>query len=171
MDIDVIIPTEKADLPYIYRLFEEAIVYQKRNGYPVWRGYDKAVLTSEMDDKRQYKLVHHGEITYAFSLCYSDPVIWREKERGDAVYLHRMVVNPKFKGQKRFGKILAWLQEHAANKKLWFIRMDTWADNPSLIAYYQSFGFAVVGYCKTPDSEALPLQQQNNEVVLLEMKL
>jgi ribosomal protein S18 acetylase RimI-like enzyme len=52
-----------------------------------------------------------------------------------------------------------------------FIRMDTWADNPAIIDNYKSFGFDVAGYFKTPDIDELPIQRQNNEIVLLEMKL
>ncbi len=82
-----------------------------------------------------------------------------------------MVVNPKFKGQKQFGKILEWIQEHCKDKNIRLIRMDTWADNPNIIDYYKSFGFDIVGYFKTPDTEELPIQQRNNEIVLLEIEL
>jgi hypothetical protein len=49
--------------------------------------------------------------------------------------------------------------------------MDTWADNPNLIAYYKSFGFEVTGYFTTPDTNELPMQQRNNKIVLLEVDL
>lgn len=39
-----ILNTEIKGLYFIYSLFEEAISYQKRKGYPVWVGYDKEVL-------------------------------------------------------------------------------------------------------------------------------
>jgi len=171
MNTDFIINTEKSDLNFIYHLFDEAIAYQKRNNYQVWGDFDRAVLIKDIDNKLQYKLVSNDEIAYAFSICYSDKVIWREKDKDDAIYLHRMVVNPKFKGQKRFGKILEWTQDYCKDKNLRFIRMDTWADNANIIDYYQSFGFDVVGYFKTPDSDELPIQQRNNEIVLLEMEL
>lgn len=171
MSTDVIINTEMTDLESIYQLFEEAIAYQKRNGYPVWHGYDKRVLITDIDYNLQYKLLNGGEIAYLFSICYSDKLIWREKDRDDAIYLHRMVVNQKFKGQKNFGKVLAWIREHCEGKSLRFIRMDTWADNPKIISYYKSFGFHIAGYFTTPDTEELPIQQRNNEIVLLEVAI
>jgi len=152
-------------------LFDEAIAYQKKNRYPVWPGYDKNVLMNDIDNNLQFKLVSNHEIAYVFSICYTDKIIWREKDKDNAVYLHRMVVNPKFKGQKQFGKILEWTNSHSRSKNLRFIRMDTWADNPSIIGYYQSFGFDIVGYFRTPDSDELPIQQRNNEIVLLELEL
>ena len=45
-----ILNTEIKDLAFIYHLFEEAMLYQKRNNYPVWAGYDKAVLDQDIKD-------------------------------------------------------------------------------------------------------------------------
>ena len=171
MNAGFIVNTEISDLDFIYQLFYEAIAFQKKNGYPAWPDYDKGILIKDIENKLQYKLVAKGEITYLFSICYSDKIIWRERDKDDAVYLHRMVANQKFNGQKRFGKIVECVQAQGRNKNLRFIRMDTWAANPKIIDYYQSFGFDVTGYFKTPDSDELPIQQRNNEIVLLEMKL
>jgi hypothetical protein len=49
MNKDFIINTEKSDLSFIYHLFDKAIVYQKKNGYPVWREYEEKVLMKEID--------------------------------------------------------------------------------------------------------------------------
>jgi hypothetical protein len=39
-----IVNTTKEDLAFICTLFDDAIAYQKRKGFPVWNGYDKQVL-------------------------------------------------------------------------------------------------------------------------------
>jgi hypothetical protein len=49
MNLDFIINTEKSDLSFIYHLFDKAIVYQKKNGYPVWREYEEKVLMKEIE--------------------------------------------------------------------------------------------------------------------------
>lgn len=166
-----IVNTEIKDLGFIYSLFDEAISYQKRKGYPVWVGYDKEVLTKDIENKLQYKIVIDDKIACIFSICYSDKIIWREKEKGDSLYLHRIAVNPSYKGQKQFGKILNWCVDHAIKKELPRLRMDTWADNPTLVEYYKSFGFKIVANFTTPNSEELPIQQRNNRVVLLEFEI
>ena len=166
-----IINTEDADLAFIYHLFEEAIVYHKRNGYPVWRGYDKAVLDKDRAEKRQYKIMIDGEISFLFSVCYSDEFVWRERNAEPAIYMHRMVVNPKYKGRKLAKTAFDWAKEEAFKKGIKRIRLDTWADNPQIIDYYKSFGFNFVEYFSTPDTPDLPLQQRGNEVILLEMRL
>ena len=166
-----IVNTQQEDLPFIYWLFDEAIAYQKRNNYPVWPDYDKEVLAKDIAEQRQFKVLIGDKIGGIFSVCYTDELVWRERENGQAIYLHRIVVNPKMKGQKLFGKVLDWAKHHALEKNRRLIRMDTWADNPTIIAYYQRFGFKIVDYYTTPDSEELPIQQRGNRIVLLEYLL
>ena len=152
METFKIINTTKHDLEFIYSLFEEAIAYQKRKNYPVWNGFDKDVLIKDVANKQQYKIVIDNKIACVFSVCKSDPVIWREKEKGDAIYLHRIVVNPKYKGHKQFKKILNWSIDFAKNAKIRFIRMDTWAHNSTILDYYKSYGFKFLENFKIPDT-------------------
>jgi len=112
-----------------------------------------------------------GKIACIFSVCYSDKVVWGKRDEGNAIYLHRIVVNPNSKGHRHFGKVLRWAEMKAKAQSLPFIRMDTWADNPVLIDYYGSFGFKVIDSLITPNSEALPIQQRNNAIVLLEFSI
>lgn len=163
--------TTFSDLEFIYKLFDHSIQYQERNGYPVWRNYDKGALIKDVENKNQYKIIIDSQIGIVYSVCYADQVIWRGKEKGDSIYLHRIVVNPAFKGQKLFGLILGWAIEHSKQKGLKFIRMDTWADNPIIIDYYKGFGFTFIGNYTTPDSLELPSHNRNLALALLELQL
>lgn len=163
--------TTTTDLEFIYTLFDQAIAYQQRKGYPVWKGYDKNAFRQDIEAGNQYKILIDAQIAIVFSVCYTDKVIWREKENGTAVYLHRIAVNPAFKGQQLFGAILDWTKAHALEKGLAFIRMDTWADNPTILEYYKSYGFSFVENYTTPDSTELPSQHRNLGLALLEMRL
>ena len=162
--------TELADLPVIIQLFEHSIQYQEMKGYPVWRNYDKHALEQDIQDKNQYKAIIGTEIGIVFSVGYRDSIIWRELDRGDSIYLHRIVVNPKFKGQKLFGLVLDWTKEHIKQKQLKSIRMDTWAANPNIINYYRTFGFEVVENYTTPNTTALPVHNRNLALTLLELR-
>ena len=106
-----------------------------------------------------------------FSVQYSDPLIWGNRDQNNAVYLHRILANPVFRGQRLFEKVLSKARRLARQRNLEFIRMDTWSDNTKLIGYYQSFGFKITGHHITADTAALPVQNRNLSVVLLEMKL
>ncbi|HEY0610843.1 MAG TPA: GNAT family N-acetyltransferase [Chitinophaga sp.] len=166
-----IVNTTEADKTFIYWLFDQAISYQQKNGYPAWKGYDKDALQTEIANHLQFKIVNGQDILGVFSISYSDPGTWGERDTGNALFLHRTITNPNFKGQKVFEKIRNWAIQFAREKHLGFIRMDTWTDNPQLIAYYQSHGFQVVAERRTPDVPELPEQNRNLNVTLLEMKI
>jgi len=163
--------TEMSDLQQIFKLFEDSISYQEKKGYPVWKDYDKNAIVRDIETKNQYKVVVDSKTGIVFSVCYTDKVIWRDLDQGDSIYLHRIVVNPEFKGQKLFGTILDWVIEHAKQKRLNSIRMDTWANNPTIINYYKSFGFSFVENYTTPDTPELPVHNRKLALTLLEYKL
>ena len=163
--------TEMSDLEQIFNLFDYSITYQENNGYPVWRNYDKNAIIRDIENRNQYKIIVDSQIGIVFSVSYADKIIWRELDKGNSIYLHRIVVNPELKGRKLFGLILDWAIKHAAQNDLASIRMDTWAANPTIINYYKNFGFAFIENYTTPDSEELPLHNRNLALTLLEYKL
>jgi ribosomal protein S18 acetylase RimI-like enzyme len=166
-----IVNTTDADINTIFWLFEQAMELQGKNGYKVWEGIDKTSLQKDIDEKLQYKIVKDSEILCIFSIQYNDPFIWRGRDQNDAIYLHRIVVNPDFKGQKQFQRVLNWAKGFARQNNLNFVRMDTWADNLKIIDYYKSFGFKFIENYRTLDAMELPIQNRNLNVALLEMKL
>ncbi len=164
-----VLNTSTEDLDFIYALFDEAILYIKKNNYVGWITYDKDFIQKDIENNLQFKVVRDDDILCVFSICFTDRLIWRKKEKGDAIYLHRIVVNPIFKGQKQFEKILGWVREFAAKIGLRYIRMDTWAENPNIIGYYKSFGFTHIEDYTTPNTKRLPQQHRNLKVALLEL--
>lgn len=156
------------ELPFIFELFEHSIHYQEKKGYPVWKNYDKSAIVKDIEMGHHYKVVVDSTIAIVFSVRYADKIIWRDLDTGSSMYLHRIVVNPAYKGQRLFGKILDWAIEHSKQKGLSNIRMDTWAANPTIIEYYKSFGFMFIENFTTPDSEELPIHNRNLALTLLE---
>lgn len=156
------------DLPVIYTLFEAAIRFQKKNNYTGWDNYDKAFIQQDIENGFLFKLVHEDKIVCIFSICYSDPLIWLDKEKGNALYLHRVVTDRTFTKEKLFQRVLDWSIAQAQQKQLQYIRMDTWAANEKIIRYYQSYGFRFIENYTTPGTNDLPLQHRNLRVTLLE---
>lgn len=163
--------TETSDLGLIFELFEQSINYQEKKGYPVWRNYDRNAIIKDIENKNQYKLIIDSKTAIVFSVSYADKIIWRELDKGGSIYLHRIVVNSELKGQKLFGKILEWAISHCKQKGLNYIRMDTWASNPTIIEYYKTFGFNIIENYTTPDSTELPVHNRNLALTLLEYTL
>lgn len=165
-----ITPASVHDLPAIYHLFDEAIRFQKENNYIGWKQYDQAFIQADVNNKLLLKITSDQQIAGIFSICFSDELIWRDREKGDALYLHRIVLNRAFKGEKIFGKVLEWAIQFAAETQLAYIRMDTWADNEKIIAYYKSYGFEFIENYTTPGTDSLPVQHRNLHVALLQLK-
>jgi GNAT superfamily N-acetyltransferase len=161
--------TIPGDMDFVYQLFDQAAAYQISRNFPAWLHYDNRVLESDMKAGRQFKITTGHEISAVFSVLYSDEILWREREKNDALYLHRIVSNPAFRGQKQFGRILSWTMELAKEKNRHFIRMDTWAENPNLLAYYAGYGFQWVENFMTPNSPDLPRHNRNILLALLEL--
>jgi GNAT superfamily N-acetyltransferase len=166
-----IINTTKDDLQFVFTLFDHSVSYQQSNGYPDWENYDRNAIKKDTENKNQYKIMLGDEIAMVFSACYTDKLIWREMDKGESIYLHRIVVNPACKGRKLFGVLFNWSVSHAKDKGLKNIRMDTWAANNKIIGYYESFGFTLIESYTTPNLEALPVHNRNLAMALLEFKL
>lgn len=167
----VVIPTVADDATEVFTLFDHSIRYQEKHGYPSWRNYDRSAVLNDIENQRQFKVLINQRIAIVFSIRYDDKIIWREHDKGESIYLHRIVVNPDFKGQKLFGKILEWAIADCSRKGLKNVRMDTWADNPTIIEYYKGFGFAVVENFVTPNTAQLPVHNRNLALTLLEYQI
>ncbi|WP_109438195.1 MULTISPECIES: GNAT family N-acetyltransferase [Aquimarina] len=160
--------TEIKDFDFICWMYKEAIKYQKRNNYFGWDSIDKEYLLKEIKNGLNYKIVYNNTILCAWGVVFSDQLIWRKKEKGTSIYLHRIVVNPNFKGQKLFQKVLKWAIDYSIKNRLKTVRMDTWTANPAIIEFYKKYGFKVVEEYTTGGTKNLPIQHRNLEVTLLE---
>lgn len=161
--------TTPEDLDLVYWLFGQAILYQQQHGYPAWRGYEKTALCAEVEQLLQYKVVQYHHVLAIFSISYSDPATWGEWDTGHALFLHRIITHPQFKGQRVFEKIRDWAIQKARAEGLHYIRIDTWTDNPAIIAFYESYGFHAVAARVTPDSPELHAQNRNLRVTLMQL--
>ncbi len=166
-----IVKAEERDLKTILQLFEEAIQYQKLKNYIGWSSIDEHFIKEDIRKKFLFKVLVQQDVAGIFSICYRDNLIWREKERGDAIYLHRIVANRRFEGVKLFKVVSDWAVEHARALGLKYVRMDTWAQNSKIIDYYATFGFIFIETYTTADTDELPVQHRNLNVALLEMEI
>jgi GNAT superfamily N-acetyltransferase len=163
--------TSLEDWDRIVQLFDGVIEHQGKSSYRVWESIDWDALREDIEKQLHYKITVNGQISCIFNVQYSDPLLWGEKENNDAIYLHRIVIDLAFKGQKQFAKVLEWAKQDALQRGLKFVRLDTWADNAKIIDYYNSYGFIPVGHYQTSDSAELPIQNRNLYGILLEISL
>ncbi|HEX3627671.1 MAG TPA: GNAT family N-acetyltransferase [Verrucomicrobiae bacterium] len=126
--------------------WDAALSFQNAAGMPLWSPYPADKIKGEIQAGLHYSAFLTDDVLAGyFSLALSDEVIWQEKEQGDAIYIHRMCVNPQCKGKNLAASILTWAYGFAAGVGRKFIRMDTWGDNPRLLNYYIACGFRRIG--------------------------
>ncbi|MCX2573341.1 GNAT family N-acetyltransferase [Pedobacter sandarakinus] len=169
MQIEVLnsLPT---DLQTIFEFYEMAVAHQKKVFHKHWQGFDQHLIENEIAENRQYKILVGGEVACIFAVTFSDQLIWGDRDY-DSIYIHRIVTHPNFRGYAFVKEIITWAKAYASKNHLQFIRMDTWADNEKLLAYYTSCGFNYVGIANMDKTEGLPKHYEGISLSLFEIKV
>jgi len=158
-----------ADIDAIFSFYDDAIAFQKQVFKKHWKGFDRAMIVQEVAEGRQWKILRNGEIACIFAVEFTDPLIWREKDKDPSIYLHRIVSSSKFRGSNFMLEIIKWSHTFSKAHNLQYIRMDTWADNPRLISYYVKSGFKHIGSSIPEASATLPKHYEGIELALFEI--
>jgi GNAT superfamily N-acetyltransferase len=146
-----------------------ALICQKSNHLPLWPSYPEQRIEDEIHAGLHFTVVMPDQVLAGyFSIALSDELIWGDKERGDAIYLHRICVNPVRKGNNLTAHVLSWAYGYALVAGRKFIRMDTWGDNQRLINYYLACGFEPVGNRRLGSVPELPPHYNNANLALFE---
>ncbi len=159
-----------SDLDNIFELYDAAVEYQKTVSPKQWQGFDRAMVTTEINENRQWKIVIDNEIACIFAITFNDKLIWGDRDQNDGIYIHRIVTNPKFRGAGFVNHIVTWAHEYVKTIDRKYIRMDTWGDNEKLINYYQACGFQFLGFVTLEASDGLPAHYSTATLSLFEIK-
>ncbi len=146
-----------------------AVSYQASRQLPLWPTYPEESINDEIKAGLHFSVyMPDGVLAGYFSVALSDHQIWEEKEKGDAIYIHRVCVNPEQKGNKLIAAVLSWAYEYTLGIKRKFIRMDTWGDNKRLVNYYVACGFKHIGNRQLGIMPDLPAHYSNANLALFE---
>ncbi|MEO6305333.1 MAG: GNAT family N-acetyltransferase [Bacteroidia bacterium] len=166
-----IITSNYNDMDTIFSFFDHAIKYQKRNGYDLWPQFSRELIENEIKENRNWKIMDGTNVVCVFSIMYNDPVIWKERDIEPAVYLHRIAVNPLFKGKGMMNIIKQWALKHARENKKHYLRMDTWGNNETLRNYYISCGFNYIGQQYLTEIKGQPLHYGGSVLSLFQIEV
>jgi ribosomal protein S18 acetylase RimI-like enzyme len=143
------------------------MIQQAHDG-EAWPEFPDAVILAEIAAGRVYRVLDGDVLAGVFSVAYEDPAIWGEHERGAHLYLHRIARAAAYGGRGLLDVVLAWARAHAHAKGRAGLRMDTWASNTALIAYYERRGFRLVERRRLPADPRLLPHYHGLELALLE---
>lgn len=166
-----ILNSSPEDIEEIFKLYDAAVEYQKTKSNKHWLPFDRKLIETEIEGKRQWKIIVDGEIACIFATAYDDPLIWGERSREPAVYIHRIVTNPQFRGNNYVSEIVNWARDFGKENDKKFIRMDTWGDNEKLKDYYIKCGFDFLGVIAPTEIEKLPKHYEGITLSLFEIRI
>lgn len=165
-----IVNSTHEDFDRIFEFYDAAIEYQKKVFNKHWKGFEPGLVANEISENRQWKIVVGGQIACVFAITFDDASIWGEKDQNDAIYIHRIVTDPAFRGRLFVQHIMEWAKVYAKSLGKKYVRMDTWGDNEKLIDYYQKCGFNFLGII-TPKYSNLPKHYNGITLSLFEINV
>lgn len=155
-------------LSVIRTVYADARAIQRAQDGACWPEFPDAAILAEVAAGHLYRVLDGEVLAGVFSVAYEDPAIWGELERGAHVYLHRIARAAAYSGRGLLDVVLGWARAHVRALGREGLRMDTWASNTALIAYYERRGFRLVGRRRlTADPRLLP-HYHGLELALLE---
>ena len=166
-----IINSTAADTQAIFKLYDDAIAFQKTKFTKHWQGFDLALVETEIKENRQFKIMMADTIVCIFAITFNDVAIWGDKDEQPSIYIHRIVTNPLFRGNNFVNEIIIWAKKYGKENGRQFIRMDTWGDNQKLIDYYKKCGFTFLGLSGKMNAKDLPKHYSDIQLSLFEIKI
>lgn len=160
-----------ADIPEIFSFYDLAIAYQKTRFKRHWQPFEPALIAREVAEGRQWKITEAEQTACIFATAFEDPFIWGEKSKEPAVYLHRIVTHPGFRGKNFVREIIGWARTYCKEQGLQYIRMDTWGDNQGLLDYYVQCGFNFLGIITPLPTDTLPKHYEGITLGLFEIEV
>jgi GNAT superfamily N-acetyltransferase len=161
-----------ADIDEIFRLYQLASAYQIAvKSTVVWPEFERDMVTQEVAEGRQWKLLRGDTIACVWAITFDDPEIWGTRNADPAVYIHRIATNPDCRGKGLVIEIVQWAKEYARQHQKRFVRLDTVGENHGLIMHYTKCGFAYLGLTTLADTASLPAHYHGATVSLFELAI
>ena len=161
-----------SDIEKIFAFYKIASNYQReKKTVIVWPDFDREMVINEIAENRQFKLIVNNEVVCIWAITFSDEQIWEDSNTDSAIYIHRIAVNPNFRGNNYIATITNWAKEYALKKEIQFIRLDTLGENKNLITHYKNAGFHFLGLFNLKNTSNLPEHYKLAPVCLFEIDL
>lgn len=143
MDQDVLAvdTATAADVPAAQGLIDGARQWLHSRGIDQWQDpVPDAVLLRDAEQGNLFVVRQDQAIVAMVTVSDSDSETWGV-ESSPAAYVHRLAVAQTYRGSRLGQRLLAWVEQRAADSGAAFVRLDCATDNPGLRRFYEQQGF------------------------------
>jgi GNAT superfamily N-acetyltransferase len=142
------------DLPAVLQLYDEAVAWLNAQGITEQWGTtpvsERPHLVKEISDFLGYGMIAQGaEIQSFIAVDFTTPDYFPSYAEQPTVmaggYVHTLVARRKPIARGVGADLLRWAEQHTQSQGKNYLRLDCWAGNPKLIAYYERRGFVRCG--------------------------
>jgi len=159
------------DLLLVRAAYDRAQEIQRERHAPTWPDFSDDSILNEIRAGRLFRIMDGDALSGVFTVAYEDAAIWGELERGAHIYLHRIARTEHRAPSPLMQTIVSWALAQCEAMARDGLRMDTWADNPAIIAYYQTMGFTLIETRRMTNDPRLSPHYHGLELALLERPL
>ncbi|GAB3021772.1 GNAT family N-acetyltransferase [Niabella terrae] len=163
--------SSSADIDEIFQFYAYAAALQKSKAVSQWQGFDRSMVANEIREQRQWRMIIEEQTACIWATTDSDAEIWEALNSDPAIYIHRIVTHPDFRGQQLVGQLVEWARDYGRLHQKKYLRMDTVGENKGLIDHYGRCGFDFLGLKTLTNSDRLPLHYQNATVSLFQLEI
>lgn len=136
------------ELEQVAKILQEGAARMKALGQTQWEAdlLEPAHLRSAIEAQELFVVVHDEHVVGTFKVQTEDPEFWPEMPLGEALYLHKIAVTERCRGQGLTGEIVQWAKRYAVKMQRKYLRLDTDHARPGLCELYGNLGFSFHSY-------------------------
>ncbi|GAB3434175.1 GNAT family N-acetyltransferase [Flindersiella endophytica] len=140
-------PANPGDAEALAALRDEAAAWLLEQGYVQWipGEFDAERYARSIDQDEVLVVRDDGQIVATVTVASNDELIWADRHRPDAVYIHRLIVARSRSGRGLGTAVLREVERRARARGRRLLRLDIVELNADLAAYYERHGFRPVG--------------------------
>ncbi|WP_019910751.1 GNAT family N-acetyltransferase [Paenibacillus sp. HW567] len=131
----------------VLKLLSEAAGWMESKGIRQWTPgqFNDQDIAAYFTDREVYLALDGETVAGMFTLQFSDPQYWGERNDETCAYLHRLAVAQAYRGGGLGRQLIDFALHQAQELGSRALRLDTVAHNVKLNRYYQSLGFGYMG--------------------------
>jgi GNAT superfamily N-acetyltransferase len=140
------------DIEDLVRLRDELARWLVSRGIEQWHPGElpKDWIAHEAKHEWVHIVRESGRLVATVTVLPEDPIVWDDRNE-PAGYLHRLMVDRHWAGQRVGAELLAWAEGTIRQSNRGIARLDCVRSNHRLCAYYEANGYSLVGYKDFPN--------------------